>query len=102
MTAKLGGKLGKVGKSSKLKILLLPKGMLPSLNPKLVKSVLSLQNANSAIERSLSDSGNTCTKDCVNLMPETLIGLRRTKEYARSKSGSHCIVLNDKMIEGMA
>ena len=70
--------------------------------PKLVKSVLSLQNANSAIERSLSDSGNTCTKDCVNLMPETLIGLRRIKEYARSKRGSHCIVLNDKMIEGMA
>ena len=39
--------------------------------PKLVKSVLSLQNANAAVERSLSDNGNTCTKDRVYLMPET-------------------------------
>ena len=70
--------------------------------PKLVKSVLSLQNANAAVERSLSDNGNTFTKDRVNLMPETLIGLRHIKEYARSKGGSHCIVVNDKMIEGMA
>ena len=70
--------------------------------PKLVKSVLFLQNANAAVERSLPDNGNTCTKDRVNLMPEILIGLRRMKEYARSKSGSNCIVVNDKMIEGMA
>ena len=70
--------------------------------PKLVKNALSLQNANATVERSLSDNGNTCTKDRVNLMPETLFGLRRMKEYARSKGGSHCIVLNDKMIEGMA
>ena len=68
----------------------------------MVKSVFSLQNANAAIERSLSDNGNTLTKDSVNLMPETLIGLRRMREYARSKGGSHCIVVNDKMIEGMA
>ena len=68
----------------------------------MVKSVFSLKNANAAIERSLSDNGNTLTKDSVNLMPETLIGLRRMKEYARSKGGSHCIVVNDKMIEGMA
>ena len=70
--------------------------------PKLVKSVLSLQNANAAVERSLSDNGNTCTKDRVYLMPETLIGLCRMKEYARSKGRSHCIIVNDKMIEGMA
>ena len=70
--------------------------------PKLVKSVLSLQNANADVERSLSDNKNTCTKDRVNLMPETLIGLRHMKEYARSKGGSHCIIVNDKMIEGMA
>ena len=70
--------------------------------PKLVKSVLSLQNANAAVERSLSDNGNTCTKDRVSLMPERLIGLPSMKEYARSKGGSHCINVKDKMIEGMA
>ena len=70
--------------------------------PKLVKSVLSLQNSNADVEMSLSDNKNTCTKDRVNLLPETLIGLRRMKEYARSKGGSHCIVVNDKIIEGMA
>ena len=68
----------------------------------MVKSVLSLQNANAVVERSLSDNGNTCTKDRANLMSETLIGLRCMKEYARLKGGSHCIVVNDKMIEGMA
>ena len=60
---------------------------------KVVKSVLSLYNGNAAVERSLSDNKNTCTKECVNLLPETLIGLRRMKEYARSVGGAHRITV---------
>ena len=44
---------------------------------KVVKSLLSLHNGNAAVERSLSDNKNTCTKERVNLLPATLIGLRR-------------------------
>ena len=68
---------------------------------KVVKSVLSLQNANAAVERSLSDNKNTLTKEQIGLLPETLIGLRRMKEYARHKGGSHCIVFTQNMLEGM-
>ena len=68
---------------------------------KVVKSVLSLQNANAAVERSLSDNKNTLTKERIGLLPETLIGLRRTKEYARDKGGSHCIVFTQNMLEAM-
>ena len=38
---------------------------------KVVKSVLSLQNANAAVERSLSDSKNTLTKEHIGFLPET-------------------------------
>ena len=110
MTAKLGEKLGKVGKgeetiiggkSSKLKILLVPKSILPFLNW-LKVSFPCRMLINADVERSHSDNGNTCKKDRVNLMPETLIGLRCMKEYnTRSKGGSHCIIVNDKMTEGM-
>ena len=68
---------------------------------KVVKSVLSLQNANAAVERSLSNNKITLTKERIDLLPETLIGLRRMKEYARHKGGSHCIVFTQNMLEGM-
>lgn len=55
-----------------------------------------------AVERSLSDNKNICTKELVNLIPEKLIGLRRMKQYARSKGGAHCIHVSDKMLEGVA
>ena len=67
---------------------------------KVVKSVLSLQNANAAVERSQSDNKNTLTKEPIGL-PEALIGLRQMKEYARHKVGSLCIVFTQKMLEGM-
>ena len=68
---------------------------------KVVKSVLSLQNANAAVESSLSDNGNTLMKEWIGLLPENLIGLRRMKEYARHKGGFHCIVFTQNMLEGM-
>ena len=68
---------------------------------KVVKSVLSLQNANAAVERSLSDNTNTLMKDQIGLLPETLIGLQQMKEYAKHKGGSHCIVFTQDMLEGM-
>ena len=68
---------------------------------KVVKSVLSLQNANAAVERSLSDNKITLTKERIGLLPETLTGLRRMKEYARHKGRSHCIVFTQNMLEGM-
>ena len=69
---------------------------------KLVKSVLLLHNENSAIELSLSDSKNTCTKERVSLMPDTLIDLCHMKKYPRRKVGAYCINVSDKMLEGMA
>ena len=68
---------------------------------KVVKSVLSLQNANAAVESSLSDNGNTLMKEWIGLLPENLIGLRWMKEYARHKGGFHCIVFTQNMLEGM-
>ena len=68
---------------------------------KVVKSVLSLQNANAAVDMSLSNSRNAFTKEQIGLLPELLIGLRRMKEYARHKGGSHCIVFTQNMLEEM-
>ena len=65
---------------------------------KVVKSVLSLQNGNATVERSLSDNKNMLTKECAGLLPETSIGLRQMKEYARHKGGSHCIVFTQNML----
>ena len=65
-------------------------------------SVLSLHNRNPVAERSLSDSKNTLMKGRVILILETLIGLCRMKEYARSTVGAHCIHVSDKMLEGIA
>ena len=42
---------------------------------KVVKSVLSLQNGNATIERSLSENKNMLTKEWAGLLPETFIGL---------------------------
>ena len=53
------------------------------------------------VERSLSDDKDTLTKERIGLLPETLIGLQRTKEYARHKVRSHCIAFTQKILEGM-
>ena len=64
---------------------------------KVVKSVLSLENANAAVERSLSHNKNMLTIERIGLLPETLIGFRRMKEYARHKGATHCIVFTQNM-----
>ena len=66
---------------------------------KLVKSVLSLHHGNSAVECSLYDKKNTVTTDRTELLDETIIILRRTKEYARSKGGAHNIIVTPRMIQ---
>ena len=68
---------------------------------RLVKSVLTLHHGNADVERSLSDNKNTCTKDRIHLNDDTLIGLRRMKEYARSAGGAHNAVVTPEMIAGM-
>ena len=49
---------------------------------KLIKSVLSLHHANSAVERSLSDSNNTVQTERNNMCEETITSLRRMKDHA--------------------
>ena len=56
---------------------------------KVMKSCLTLQNGNAAVERSLSDNKNTLTAKRTNLSDDTLMGLRRMKEHARSAGGAH-------------
>ena len=48
---------------------------------KLIKSVLSLNHADSAVERSLSDNNNTVQTESNNMLKETIISLRRMKEH---------------------
>ena len=47
---------------------------------RVVKSVLSLQNANAVVESSLSNNKNTVIKEWIGLLSETLIGLQWMKE----------------------
>ena len=60
---------------------------------KLIKSVLSLNHADSAVERSLSDNNNTVQTERNNMFEETIISLRRMKEDARSKRGAENVVI---------
>ena len=69
--------------------------------PRLIKSILCLQNGNAAVERSLSDNKNTIAPERVRLSPETVVGLRRLKEYGRKAGGAHCVNITDSMMEGM-
>ena len=69
--------------------------------PVLEKSILCLQNGNAAVERSLSDNKNTLTSERFNLLPESLVGLRRLKDHARKAGGAHCVSINDKMVDDM-
>ena len=62
-----------------------------SLHSKVVKSSLTMHNGNANVERSISDNKNTLTSGQTNLTKETLEGLRRAKEYARSCGGTHNI-----------
>ena len=41
------------------------------------------------------------TKERIGLLPETLVGLPRMKEYARHKGGSHCIAFTQNMLGRM-
>ena len=65
---------------------------------KLIKNVLSLHHANSAVERSLSDNKNTVQTERNNMLEETTISLRRMKENARSKGGAENVVISDSML----
>ena len=58
---------------------------------KVVCSSLTIQNGNADCERSLSDNKNTLSAERTNLGPETLMGLRRMKEHARSLGGAHMV-----------
>jgi pescadillo protein len=55
--------------------------------PLLVKTCLSLSHGNADVERSLSDNKNTVTPERSSLALETIIGLRRTKDYVKCKGG---------------
>ena len=43
--------------------------------------MLSLNHADSAVERSLSDNNNTVQTERNNMLKETIISLRRMKEH---------------------
>lgn len=60
-----------------------------SLLGKVVKSFLGMPNGNANVEPSLSDNKNTLTSEGTNMTKETLEGLKRAKEYARSCGGAH-------------
>ena len=60
-----------------------------NLLSKVVKSFLSLPNGNASGERGLSDNKNTLTNERISLKEETLMALRRAKEYARDGGGAH-------------
>ena len=62
-----------------------------------IKSALSLQNGNASVERSLSDNKNTLTKTRTNLSAETLVGLRRAKQYAANEGGVHNVIVSKRM-----
>ena len=66
---------------------------------KLVKSILSLHHGNSTVERSLSDNKNTVQNERDHLLEGTIIGLRRMKEYARSKGGAEHVVISERMVK---
>ena len=51
---------------------------------KVVKSCLSVPNGNAGAERSLSDNKNMLVSEQNNLSPETIVGIQRAKEYART------------------
>lgn len=65
---------------------------------KVVKSMLSLQNGNSDVERSLSDNRNTLSAERTNLSDETLIGIRRLKEHARHNGGASNVEADSKEV----
>ena len=50
-----------------------------SMLEKLIKSLLSLHHANSAVERCLSDNNETVQTERNNMLEETIISVRRTK-----------------------
>jgi len=63
---------------------------------KVVCSLLTIQHGNAECERSLSDNKNTLSPDRVGLGPNTLMGLRRMKEHARSVGGAHMVHTTSK------
>ena len=59
---------------------------------------MSLDHANSAVERSLSGNSNTVQTERNNMLEETIISLRRMKEHARSKGGAENVVMPESML----
>ena len=60
--------------------------------------MLSLNHADSAVERSLSDNNNTVQTERNNMLEETIISLRRMKEHAQSKVGAESVVISKSML----
>ena len=57
----------------------------------MVKSFLALHNGNAHAKRSLFEHKITLTLERTKLSAETLTGLRRVKDHARSCAGEHNI-----------
>ena len=55
----------------------------------MIKSFLPIPNGNASVERCLSDYKNTLTHELTKLKEETLVALRRSKEFARRRGGAH-------------
>ena len=64
-----------------------------------MKTFLTIQTGNAAVERSLSDNKNTVTAERSHLSEEAKIGLRRMKEAARDVGGAHLVETTDKAIQ---
>ena len=64
----------------------------------LIKTCLSIHHGNAYVERSLSDSKNVLTKERTSLNEETLIGLRKCKQYSRNAGGAHQALVSRQII----
>ena len=64
----------------------------------LIKTCLSIHHGNAYVERSLSDSKNVLTKERTSLNEETLIGLRKCKQYSRNAGDAHQALVSRQII----
>ena len=69
-----------------------------TLQSRVIESFLSVHDSNVSVEISLSDKKSICTVLQIQLSDETLIGLRRPKEYGCQNNGTHNIYTLDKQM----
>ena len=63
---------------------------------KVAKSCLSVPNGNAGAERSLPDNKNMLFSERTNLKSETIVGMHRAIEYARTFEGAHNVNTYDR------